>query len=116
MLTWQIYSTQYLCLTKAISFRLRQSLKDICISRGTWQGITHILIKNKDRCRQTHSWLITSKKSAKVSSVSAPHSCMMAGKYIRLPYLRFDYFSFYVYECFAWVDGWMDGHTSLVLI
>lgn len=46
---------QYLCLTKPISFRLGQSLKDVCINRGTWQDIMHILTKKKDRCQQTHS-------------------------------------------------------------
>jgi hypothetical protein len=65
---WWVFSTQYLCVTKAISFKLRQSLKDICVSGETWQGIIHILIKNKDRCQQTHPWLFTSKKSAKVNS------------------------------------------------
>lgn len=54
MLMWRVYGTQFLCLTKAISFRVGQSLEDICESRGTCQGITHILIINKDRCQQPH--------------------------------------------------------------
>lgn len=49
MLTWQAYGTRYLCLTKAISLRLGQSLKDICIRGGTWQDITQVLTKNKDK-------------------------------------------------------------------
>jgi hypothetical protein len=73
MLTWQVYSTQYLCLIKALSFRLVQSLKDMCVSGETWQDITHVLTKNKDRCWQTHSWLITSRKSAKVNLRYVPH-------------------------------------------
>lgn len=67
-----VYSTQYLCLTKAISFSLGWSLKDIYVSGRTWQGIMHILIKNKGKCQQTHLWLITSKKSVKLNSGCAP--------------------------------------------
>jgi hypothetical protein len=72
MLMQWLYGTQYLCLTKAFPFRLGQSLEDVCVSGGTCQGIRHILIKNKDRCQHAHSWLITSKLSAKVDFGSAP--------------------------------------------
>lgn len=51
-LRWQVCGTHYQCLTTVIFFRLGQFLKDICISRGTWQDIKHVLPKNKDRCQQ----------------------------------------------------------------
>ena len=47
MLTWQVYGTQCLCSTMAISFRIGRPLKDIYESRGTWQSINVHINKQK---------------------------------------------------------------------
>jgi hypothetical protein len=71
---WWVCDAQYRCFTKTISFRLGQSLKDIHICGGTGQDSTHILTKKT--CPQTHSWLITSKKSAKVITMYVLPACL----------------------------------------
>lgn len=66
-MTTNVYVTS-LWYIVSVSFRLGQSFKDLCVSRskthnliknkvsgGIGQAKMHVLIKNKDRCQQSHS-------------------------------------------------------------